>query len=181
MGGPLEGDVVVHVSEPLRRERALGQWQVGDDEQIQDVVAVHEHDLRPLSRVEPLPEPVLGLLSDPASRDDESMVHQHTPTRLRIEYLVPQHHCRLIQYLADVAGAALAHARGVQLPLLGLDAEVEDVKRRQGLFHPHVFAVLQRLVLVASGGDPVEAELEEQREQHLFDQFILGAFVEVGK
>ena len=54
MGGPLEGDVVVHVSEPLRRERALGQWQVGDDEQIQDVVAVHEHDLRPLSRVEPL-------------------------------------------------------------------------------------------------------------------------------
>ena len=47
MGGPLEGDVVVHVSEPLRRERALGQWQVGDDEQIQDVVAVHEHDLRP--------------------------------------------------------------------------------------------------------------------------------------
>jgi len=40
MGGPLEGDVVVHVSEPLRRERALGQWQVGDDEQIQDAEGV---------------------------------------------------------------------------------------------------------------------------------------------
>jgi hypothetical protein len=39
--------------------------------------------------------------------------------------------------------------------------------------HPHVLAILQRLVLVARSGDPVEAKLAEQREQDFLDQFVL--------
>jgi len=48
----------------------------------------------------------------------------------------------------------------------------------KGVTHPHVLAVLQRLVLVPRGGDPVEPELTQQRQEDLFDQLVFAATVE---
>lgn len=55
----------------------------------------------------------------------------------------------------DLWTAACALALRPQLPWLA------------GVLHPHVLAVLQRLVLVSGGCNPVEAELTKEREQDL--------------
>ncbi len=63
--------------------------------------------------------------------------------------------------------------RGVDLALLGLDPEVEVVLGWQGVAHPDVFAVFQRLVLVAGGGDAVKAQLAKESQEHFLDQLGL--------
>ena len=68
---------------------------------------------------------------------------------------------------------------GVELALLRLQPEVQDVLSREHEPHPHVLAVLKRLVLVACGRDAVEAKLPEQRQQHVVDEVVLGARVQV--
>ncbi|MFC5123073.1 hypothetical protein ACFPRL_06400 [Pseudoclavibacter helvolus] len=75
-----------------------------------------------------------------------------------------QHHERLVVDLSHVGVTCLGYPRSVELALFRLDAEVENVLRRQGVAHPNVLAVLQGLVLVPGGGDAVVAKLPEHRE-----------------
>jgi len=69
----------------------------------------------------------------------------------------------------DIAVAGFGDPPGVELAFLDLNAEVETVLRGQGVAHPDVFAVFEGLVLVAGGGDAVEAQLAEEREQDILD------------
>ena len=107
--GQLERNVVVQPSEARRwRQRTFGQWQVGDDVQIEDVLAVHEHHLGPLCGIEPLPQPVSGLLSDLTAGNNEGVINEHAAIELWIEYLVTEHHRDLVEDLGDRIGCDMA-------------------------------------------------------------------------
>src|SRR6266568_7905987 len=68
-------------------ERSNWKRQVGDDVQVQDVVAVNEHDLASLGVVEGVADPVSGGFGDLAPGDDEGVIHQDALVGLRIKDL----------------------------------------------------------------------------------------------
>ena len=110
---------------------------------------IHEQNLAPLRLVQLSTEPVPCRLGDLATCHDERVVNKHLLARLSVEDLVAQHHQDLVVNLSDVRVRAVRHAGGVELPLLGLKPKVQDVLGRQYEPHPHILAVLQRLVFVA--------------------------------
>ncbi len=149
------------------------QREVRDHEQVEDVLPVHEDELPSLRGVDLLADPVPGRLRNLTASDDERMVHQDALADLGIKDHVVEHHQNLIADLRDVGIAALAGSGSVDLPLLGLNTEIQHVGRRQRELHPHILALLQGLVLVPGVRDPEKAELPEQRQQDLLDQLIL--------
>ena len=70
------------------RQRALGQRQARDYEQVQDVFSIHEHDLASFRGIQLAAQPVAGSLGDFATRDDESVIDQNALADFGIEYLV---------------------------------------------------------------------------------------------
>jgi len=82
--------------------------------------------------------------------------------------------------LGHVGVAALRPAHSVELVLLDLDPEVQPVLCGQGEVHPDVLAVLQRLAVMARWGNARIAQLPEQREQNLLDEFVFRCPVKIG-
>jgi hypothetical protein len=66
----------------------------GLEQQVQDVISVHEENLAPLRLVQLVAEPIARLLGDLPARDDEGMVDEHPIPDLGIEDLVAEHQQR---------------------------------------------------------------------------------------
>ena len=133
-----------------------------------------------LGGVQGVAEPVAGGFGDFTAGDDERVVDEDAFVVFGVEYLVGQHHQCLVVDFGDVGVTGLGDSGGVEFALLDLDSEVEPVLGGQGVAHPDVLAVFERLVLVPGGGDAVETQLAKQREEDFFDEFVLAAVVEVG-
>lgn len=58
---------------------ASRQRQAADQVEIQDVIAVHKHDLAALGGVEGIAQSIAGCLGDLTPSHDERMVHQNAP------------------------------------------------------------------------------------------------------
>jgi hypothetical protein len=144
-----------------------------DHVEVQDVVAIHKHDLATLAGIKLVAEPIARSLRYLAAGDDERMVDKHPLADLGVKDLMTEHHVRLVVNLGDVGVVALGHARGIMFSFLRLQAKVKNVLRWQGVLHPHILAVLQCLVLVPRGCDAGEACLPEQGQQHFLDELVL--------
>src|ERR1700730_3418547 len=102
------------------RNRALRRGGVADDEQIQNVVALHKHDLASLRGVKLAAEPVARRLGDLASGNYEDMIDENLPTDFQVKYLVADHHGYLIQDFRNVGASRPGSTRGIELSLLCL-------------------------------------------------------------
>jgi hypothetical protein len=77
-------------------DRTFRKRRITDDKQVQNIVALHEHDLAALYRIKLSAEPIPSGLGDLASGDNEYVIDKDLPTHFRVEYLVPDHHGHLI-------------------------------------------------------------------------------------
>src|SRR5215472_14467541 len=76
------------VGSSRRRLRDPGQRQVGYYKQVQDVIALDEHDLATLRIIECVADPVPRWLRNLARRNDECVIYKNPLAGLRVEYLV---------------------------------------------------------------------------------------------
>src|SRR5580704_3234577 len=99
------------------RQRPRRQSGAAYNEQVQNVVAFHEHYLASLGGVKFAAEPVSRGLGDLASGDDEDVVHEHLSAYLGVEYLVAKHHRNLIKDFGDIGTRGSRRGRRVKLAL----------------------------------------------------------------
>jgi len=74
---------------------------------------------------------------------------------------VSEHHDYLVVDFGDIDVTRLAYARRIKFAFFCLNSEVQDMLGWQGEFHPYIFPVFERFILVSRCRHTMEAKLPE--------------------